>query len=194
MAVAIANKSRAKTAPRLIEGPALVRPEAARMAGEFGEVVLSGIVTEDGRLREAKVAVSSRSAIIDATALEAAPAMTFEPARDATGAAVSIPANLPLEFSHTDFRGPRGLAKYRCEQFVRDYDWWRRTWPADKHDRVYATLRGYAVVADMNSGTKIGDFADEWRQALEACRVSPNKVMLDVLKPHGLFFRGLLRE
>lgn len=191
MASALANKARVKSAPSFVKEPDYIRPQAAVLAGEFGEVVLSGIIGEDGRLREARVAVSSRSATIDAAALAAVPAMLFAPARDAGGRPLSIPATLPLEYSQTDFRGERGLARYRCAQFVRDYDWWYRTWPADRQDRVFKTLRGYAAVADLRSG-KAGDFASEWKQAIEACRGSPDKLMIDMLKTHGALIRAMV--
>jgi TonB family protein len=193
MNAAISNKARAKTAPSFIKEPDYLRPEAAMSAGEFGEVTLSGIIGEDGKFREAKVRVSSRSALIDATALAAAPSMLFEPARDADGKPLSIPANLPLEYSQTDFHGHRGVAHYQCGQFVRDSDWWYRTWPADKQDRIFKTLRGFVLLADMRSGKASGDFASEWKQAIESCRRSPDKLMLDMLKPHGSFIRTMVR-
>jgi TonB family protein len=193
MAVAVANKARAKTPPSFINEPSYVRPEAARLAGEFGEVVLSGIIGEDGKFSEARIEVSSRSASIDATALASASSMLFAPARDAEGRPISIPARLPLEYSHVDFHGSRGLAQYRCDQFVRDYDWWYRTWPADKQDRVFKTLRGYAVLANMRSG-KETNFDAEWKAAIESCRKSPDKLMLDQLKPHGRLFRDMVRN
>jgi TonB family protein len=194
MAVARANKDRARIAPSFIEEPNYSRPETAKQAGEFGEVVLSGIIAADGKFHEPKIAVSSRSASIDAAALSSVPSMVFEPARDESGEALSIPANLPLEYSHVKFHGPEGLAQYRCDQFVRDYDWWYRTWPAEHQDRVFKTLRGYAVVADMRSGQSGTDFDTEWRSAIEACRKAPKKMMLDMLKPHGALFRGMVRK
>lgn len=193
MADALANKARATTVPSFIKQPDYIRPEAARSAGEFGEVVLSGIIGGDGKFAEPKVKTSSRSALIDATALAAVDAMLFEPALDADGNALSIPANLPLEYSQVAFHGPAGLAQYRCDQFVRDYDWWYRTWPADQQDRVFKTLRGFAVVDDMRTG-KSTDFDAEWKSGIESCRTSPKKMMLDQLKPHGALFRGMVRK
>lgn len=193
MADALANKARATTAPSFIKQPDYIRPEAAKSAGEFGEVVLSGIIGEDGKFAEPKIRTSSRSALIDAAALASVDAMLFEPARDAAGKALSIPANLPREYSQVAFHGPAGLAQYRCDQFVRDYDWWYRTWPVDQQDRVFKTLRGFAVVADMRTG-KTADFDTEWKSAIESCRKSPSKMMLDQLKPHGALFRGMVRK
>ena len=195
MIAAVANKSRAKTAPSLTNEPEYIRPEVARLAGEFGEVILSGIVGEDGTLREPKIGVSSRSASIDAAALAAVPSMRFKPAHDAEGNALAIPARLSLEYGHVDFRGPRGIVQYRCDQFVRDYDWWYRTWPSDQQDRIFKTLRGYAVLTEMQSG-KLSqvNFDSEWKAAIEACRTSPDKLMLDLLKPHGKFIRGMVQR
>lgn len=193
MADALANKARAKSAPSFTKQPDYIRPEAAKSAGEFGEVVLSGIIGEDGKFAEPKVKISSRSALIDAAALASVDAMLFEPARDADGKALSVPANLPLEYSQVAFHGPAGLAHYRCDQFVRDYDWWYRTWPTDQKDRVFKTLRGFAVVADMRTG-KTSDFDTEWKSAIDSCRKSPSEMMLDQLKPHGALFRGMVRK
>jgi TonB family protein len=193
MAAAVANKARAKTAPSFIRQPDYIRPETAKSSGEFGEVVLSGIIQKDGKFAEPRVKVSSRSPLIDAAALASVDAMLFEPARDADGNALSIPANLPLEYSQVAFHGPAGLTQYRCDQFVRDYDWWYRTWPANQHDRVFKTLRGFAVIADMRTG-KSADFDAEWKSAIASCRTSPSKMMLDQLKLHGALFRGMVRK
>jgi TonB family protein len=190
MAEAIANKGRIKTPPHFVQEPSDVRPEAAAQAGQFGDLVLSGIIGPDGKLHEAKITQSSRSAILDAAALAAVPTMLFEPAKDADGKPLSVPANLPFEYLATDFHGPRGLAHYQCTQFVRDYDWWYRAWPADKQDRVYKTLRGFAAVNDLHSG-KTSDFASEWKDAIERCRKAPDRLMLDMLKPHGSLFRAM---
>lgn len=190
MVAAIANKTLIKTPPHFLQEPSNIRPESAAQEGAYGELVLSGIIGADGRLHEAKVAQSSRSAILDAAALAAVPTMLFEPAKDGAGKPLSIPADLPLEYPATDFHGPRGLAQYKCAQFVRDYDWWSRTWGAEKQDRVYKTLRGFAAVNDLRSGKSI-DFATEWKEAAERCRSAPNGMMLNMLTPHGTLFRGL---
>lgn len=195
MAAAVANKARAKAAPSFINEPDYVRPEAARLAGEFGEVIVSGVVGEDGRLREPKIEVSSRSTAVDAAALASVPSMLFKPARDVEGKPLAIPAKLSLEYGHVDFRGPRGVAQYRCDQFVRDYDWWYRTWPSGQQDRIFKTLRGYVVLAEMQSGKMSQvNFDSEWKAAIEACRSSPDKLMLDLLKPHGKFIRGMVHR
>lgn len=192
MASAIANRSQIKTRPTLIKQPKWLRPDAAKEAGEFGTVMLSGIVGEDGRFSEAKVSTSSRSPTLDAAALASVPAILFEPARDADGRAMSVLAKLEVEYLQTNFHGADGLARYQCAQFVRDYDWWYRTWPPEKDDRVFATLRGYATIAQLRSGGVTGDFKAEWMQAIDDCRRSPKRLMLDMLKPHGPLLRSMV--
>jgi TonB family protein len=183
-----ANRTRMKVAPSFKREPAYVRPEDARSRGEFGTVVLSAIIGKDGRVREANVKISSRSASIDAAALASAPSMLFEPARDANGNALDIVSKISLEYTQVDFHGPRSLAQYRCDQFVQDYDWWYRTWPAGEEDRIFKTLRGLVVISE--SKFSAADFAAEWKTAIEACRSEPGALMLDMLKPHGAFIRG----
>jgi TonB family protein len=185
------NKPRVKKAPRFVTQPEYIRPEAARSAGEFGEVVLSARIDEDGKVREPAVSVSSRSAAIDAAALASVASMLFEPARDVDGKPLSLWVDLALEFAHVNFRGEASLATYRCDQFVRDYDWWYRTWPTGVNDRIFKTVRGYVYVA--HTDLKAGAFDAEWKAAIESCRASPNKLMLDMLKPHGSFVRQMLK-
>ena len=192
-AVAVANRARVKTAPSFKVEPDHIRPESARLLGEFGEVVLIGIIGQDGKVREARVKVSSHSDAIDAAALASVPAMLFEPARDAAGSPLDIVSVVSLEYSHVDFHGPRSLAQYRCDQFVRDYDWWYRTWPADKHDRIFETLRGFTALADLRAGNASRtDFEAEWKAAVEACRQSPQKRMLDMFATHGKLLRQMV--
>lgn len=187
MEAARANRARMRTPPSLTTEPEYIRPDAARDAGEFGEVVILGIVGTDGRMIEPSVVGSSRSALIDEAALAVVPAMRFKPAQDASGAPIVVPVQAVLEFSHVDFRGPRGLSEYRCDQFVRDYDWWGRTWAADRHDRIYMTLRGYVALTTLHSAgaaealSGSSDFAEQWTAAIEACRSKPAARMIDAL-------------
>jgi len=181
-----------KTAPSFKREPDYIRPEDARLRGEFGVVILSGIIGNDGKVREATIKRSSRSASIDATALAAVPSMLFEPARDADGNALDIVSNISLEYTQADFHGPQSLARYRCDQFVRDYDWWYRTWPSGQEDRIFKTLRGIVVLSEAKFNA--ADFAAEWKAAIEACRAAPDKLMLDTLKPHGDLVRGMVRK
>lgn len=190
---ASANRARVKQAPSFKIEPDAVRPEEARQRGEFGEVILIGIIGADGHVTEARVKSSSRSAIIDAAALASVPAMVFEPARDAAGQPLAIVSNMSLEYPHVGFHGKAGLRHYRCDQFVRDYDWWYRTWPADKVDRVFATVRGFVTMAYLQRRAPVPDFGAEWKAAVEACRGQPDRLMIDMLTPDGRIIRDMIR-
>ncbi|MFA5966635.1 MAG: energy transducer TonB [Sphingomonas sp.] len=192
---ATANKARIKTRPSLVHEPDYVRPKSAIEAGEFGEVWISGIVGEDGKLHEPKIKMSSRAASIDAAALADVQSLLFSPGRDAEGKAISVPITMSLEYGHVEFHGPNNLAQYRCDQAVKDYDWWNRTWSADKKDRIYGTVKGMVVMQALNTGNRSGlDFDSEWKAAIEACRAQPTKHMLDLLKPDGEFIRRMTKE
>lgn len=191
---ATANKTRIKTRPSLVHEPDYVRPKSAIEAGEFGEVWISGIIGEDGKLREPKIKVSSRAASIDSAALADVPFVLFSPARDAEGKAISIPISMSFEYIHVEFNGKHNLAQYRCNQAVKDYDWWNKTWPSDKKDRIYGTVKGMVVMRALRAGSRSGlDFDSEWKAAIEACRTQPDKFMLDLLKPDGELIRSMTK-
>lgn len=188
MVAAQANRVRMAKPPQLVTEPAYVRPAAALEAGEYGEVSVRVIVGEDGRATEPAVVVSSRSALIDAAAIAAVPAMRFTPAQDAEGKPLALPIRLSIEFANI---APGELTGYRCDQFARDVAWWQRTWPEDQRDRIRDTLAGLAAMADLRNG-KLTSFRKEWLAAAEACRADPAAFMLDKLEPHGKLLRGAL--
>lgn len=196
MTAARANRARLKTTAVFKSGPRAEIPEAALAAGEFGKVTVSGIIGADGRFSELKVVDSSRSERLDAAALAAAAASVFEPARDAAGEPIAILARMPFEFTNAKSAGKGGgVLRYRCDQFARDYDWWYRTWPADKHDDFYFLVLGFSTIAKSQGANgrldyeKFGsvnkDFDARWRAAVEACRAKPDRLFIDVFKPEG---------
>jgi TonB family protein len=189
MAAALANRPRMAKPPQLKIEPDYVRPNAALQAGEYGEVSLRIIVGEDGRVSEPTVVVSSRSALIDAAAMAATAGMRFTPAQDAAGTPIALPIRVSVEFPNIT---RAGIATYRCDQFARDVDWWQRTWPADKRDRIRDTMAGLVVVYDLRNG-KMSNFRNEWLAAAEACRAEPRAFMLDKLELHGKLLRGALK-
>ncbi|WP_157216632.1 TonB family protein [Flavisphingomonas formosensis] len=202
MAAARANRAAMKAPPVFKSGPEAEFPEGAREAGEFGKAIVSGIVGADGRMTEASIALSTRSARLDAAALAAAQASLFDPARDAAGTAIAVPVRMPFEFSNA--KGPGkggGVLRYRCDQVVRDYDWWYATWPADAHDDFYLMTLGFSMIAksrtakgelDPSAMGKVNrDFDERWRAAVETCRKTPERLFIDVLKPEGELLRHL---
>jgi TonB family protein len=206
MAAARANRQRVKVNPEFKSGPDSTIPEGARAAGEFGKVVISGIIGTDGRFSETRVVASSRSPLLDSTALGIANATLFEPAKDANGAPLAVPAQMPIDFSnaHTPGKGG-GVLRYGCTQFARDYDWWFKTWPAgSRHDDFYLLVLGLSTIVRSRSpngsidmqrfGSVNRDFEVRWKAAVEACRASPDRLFIDVFKPEGDFMRGMARK
>ncbi|WP_404339528.1 energy transducer TonB [Sphingomonas sp. MMS12-HWE2-04] len=194
LAQATANKARMAVRPVLKIEPDYIRPTTAIESGEYGEVFISGIIGEDGKIYEPAIKVSSRSDIIDRQALTDVRSFLFSPARDVEGHAVTIPINLSLEYGHVNFRGSNGLAQYRCNQAVKDSDWWSRTWPSDKKDRIYGTVKGMVAMQALRSGDRgATNFDGEWKAAIEACRKQPDKRFLDMLKPDGDFVRSMTK-
>lgn len=196
MTAALANKPLMKVAPKFKSGPEDVFPEAARAAGEHGSVKISGILGVDGRLSELKVALTSRSALLDQSAMTTAAATVFEPARDAKGTPISVPISVPYAFdnSRTPGRGG-GVLRYKCDQFARDMDWWYRTWPESKKDTFYTLVLGVSLLSQ--GGLKVGlnrEFESRWKAAIEACKTKPDRLFIDVFQPEGEVMRRLANQ
>jgi len=183
------------TPPKFLSGPEPIFPDAAKANGEFGKVVISGTIDVDGRVHDPKVEVSSKSDLLDASALTAATAAVFEPARDEHGAPIAKHVEIPYNFSNA--RGPGDVLHYRCDQFVRDYDWWFKTWPLDKRDDFYSWVLGYDAIGYLARGDSDGainaakNFDAHWRETMEACRKHPDKLFVDVIEPEGPILRRL---
>ena len=202
MVAARENVARVKTPAAFKAGPKAEFPETARAAGEFGKVTVVGIIGADGRFRDLSVAESSRSPELDASALAAAAETIFEPARDERGEPLAVRAAMPFEFTNAKSPGKGGGAlRYKCDQFARDYDWWFRMWPSDKHDDFYLLVLGITTIARSRSNdgsfdfSKFGstnkDFDARWKAAVEACRSKPNRLFIDVFKPEGELLRRM---
>jgi TonB family protein len=190
------------THPKFLSGPEADFPDAAKAAGEFGKVAVTGTIGTDGKMHDAKIAVSSKSPLLDASALTAANAAVFDPAHDAQGAAIAVPAKIPYEFSNAKSPGKGGGAlRYKCDQFARDYDWWFKTWPAGAHDDFYLLVLGYSTLAQSRKadgstdlskfGSSNKDFEDRWKAAIEDCRKKPDSLFIDIFQPEGPFLRRL---
>ena len=186
------------THPKFLSGPIAEFPDAAKAAGEFGKVIVSGTIDVDGRLHDPKIEVSSKSDLLDASALAAASAAVFDPAHDEQGTPVAKHAQVPYNFSNANTPGKGGGAlRYRCDQFVRDYDWWFKTWPDDKKSDFYLLVLGYETLLSMRGGSlqvqpdAAKNFDIHWRATVESCRKKPDKLFIDVIDPEGPFLRKL---
>ena len=195
-----ANRAKMKTAPKFKSGPGPDLPEAAKASGAHGEVRISAIIGTDGHMTELKPIVSSHSPILDARALEIAAQTLFDPALDAEGKPIAVSAVLPLQFGNLRSPGKGGgVLRYRCDQFVRDQDWWKANWPADKHDEFYTMSLGIVMLqpGGMNADglkERIAAFGTRFAGAIEACRKAPDKVAVDMMGDEGKVMRKLAEQ
>ena len=179
MATAKTNRALAKVKPRWVSGDQPAFPEAEKALGHHGVVKVSGILGVDGRMSQTEVALSSGAPVLDALALASVKGALFEPARDAAGAPLPLAITVPFELYSYKSAGPGGgILRYSCGQFSRDMDWWRLTFPkaAPIDHELYATMRGIAALAQINSGrldaaaieSLNADFAGSWSAAVIA--------------------------
>jgi TonB family protein len=190
VAEAKANRTRVKFPPEIKSDKPKwfdAEMEAQRKLGHHGRVVVEGIIGLEGRYSRLRVRTSSRAPGFDALALRVAAEAQFSPARDATGSPVAIWAAFPLEKLPTSF-ADRSLFGYRCDEAVRDFDWWRGAWPEAKVNQ-YATflmIAGFEFVQLRNAPAqvraKLADLAIRWNDGLTTCRTSPTKKLLDALQ------------
>lgn len=201
---ALSNLSKVKTQTRWLSGGEVELPEAQRLAGHHGKVLVTGVLGVDGRLRWAMLKSSSGSPVLDRIAVSAALSAVFEPARDADGNPLSVPITVPQEFYAYKSREPGGgLVRYSCKQFAADMDWWRATFPDRKwrDHELYSMIVGIAVLAKGNlsaggaAGLKatLADVETRWVQTIEKCRARPEKRFADVMQPEGKAIDALSR-
>ncbi len=203
MAEAAASRTKAKTAPKFIKGPRATIPSEAKAEGAQGKVVVSGIIGIDGQFGSLSVKESSKSDWLDNAAVRVASASKFVPAKDAAGQPIAIVVNMPFEFSNTTAPEGNGVGiiRYRCDQFVRDSDWWSKTWPG-RIDNFRAFVSGYSIIArsQTESGTteerygkafRDDGFGARWQAAIAACRNAPDKLMVDMLEQEGEMLKSM---
>lgn len=175
--------------------------DAARAAGEHGKVVIAGKIGADGQLFDAVVATSSRSPTLDAAALAAAQASRLRPYRDNAGQPLAVPVNLSFAFDNYHTPGPGGgILRYRCDQFVRDENWWQATWPASEKNGFYTLMLGLSMmsqgVLSNPSGIKEAKAAFDARlaDARRDCAAQPDRLFVDVMKVEGPAARRLAEK
>ena len=189
-AEAVANRENMATPPKFVEGPYATLTESEKALGHHGPVVVEGIIDVDGRMREPRIKVSSRAEAVDAIALDAAGASTFSPAMDAAGAALAVVVAMPFDLVSYKSRSG-GMFEYRCDQFVRDMDWWKRAHPEEaykKHELYTMQLGFFMSGLVLRSGkeqelfrAEIERFDERWLAAIETCRKKPKLLQKDVI-------------
>lgn len=175
--------------------------DAARAAGEHGKVVIDGKIGSDGRLVDAVVSQSSRSATLDAVALDAATASRYRPYRDGTGRPIALPVRIPIGFDNYRTPGPGGgILRYRCDQFARDESWWAATWPASEKREFYSMMLGLSALSqDMLAQPsrfleKKAAFDMRYAAAGLECAARPEKLFVDVMKVEGPIARRMAEQ
>jgi TonB family protein len=179
-------------------------PDAERLAGHFGKVIVAGKIGPDGRLTEPVVKQSSRAPGLDAAALEAAKASEFRPYKDEAGNFIAAPVEAPFNFDsiHSPGKGG-GILRYHCQQFALDETWWSSVWPADAHSELYTMFLGIRAMAMLRTPSApdaktlkstISDFNARWASAVETCRSRPDALMVDVLKPEGDWAKRMAQD
>lgn len=179
-----ANRPRMKTAPTLVDGPQAELPEAEKALGHHGPVIIQGVIGIDGRMHEARVKRASGAPTLDQLALAAANASTFTPAKDADGVSLPVVNSMRYELAAYEFTGERLILHYKCDQFVRDMDWWKSVHPdtSVKEHELYQAELGLEVLTSIRGARanhdalrqRIAAFEARWNAAIAFCRRNPN--------------------
>jgi TonB family protein len=191
------NTRLVKTQPQFVSGPPANLPDSEKLLGHHGKVLVQGLLGVDGKMRYLTILTSSRAPALDQIALDATAGAIFQPAKDATGRAMPVPIAMPHEFYAYQSATGVGAAQYTCDQFVRDQDWYRATWPENPYvsQEFYVMMRGLQVAMAIGAGRSITElmamreanpaFEARWRAAIETCRANPSGKFMDALKPEG---------
>lgn len=181
-----ANRARIATRPHWVSDNEAEYPESERALGHHGQAVVRGLLGVDGRLRYATIETSSFAPVLDQSALAAASAATFEPAKDASGAPIPVVMTVPVGFySYTSSEGV-GAAMYTCRQFVLDMDWWRSTGRPFSDHQFYLMIRGLGALArGMTNLESNESYERRWTRAIETCRAHPDRRFAQAINPEG---------
>lgn len=187
-AEAEANVERAKGKARMTGGRFPALPESSKALGHHGKVEIRGIITREGTFGDLRIVQSSGSAELDRIAMDAASAFAFAPATDADGQPIAIAASVPFYFGA--YIGDEGLAAdYRCDQFLRDMDWWQSVNPGKpfKENHVFQIMAGAQTLVAMQKNDVAGmvaavrAFPGQWDKAMAKCRKKPDMLMAKAL-------------
>ncbi|WP_284125745.1 energy transducer TonB [Parerythrobacter aestuarii] len=173
--------------PDRLEGGQPAMPEEAKALGHHGAVRIAGTIMPDGSIGNAEVSASSRSTILDAAALEAVKGWRYAAPFDLQGEPASYDVVFALDFGQGKDGGSylSGIETYRCEAFIKEYDWWRSAFPEadpDDYDLRKMLIGAEFLVAISKSGDTKGfkDRMERWNgkfaKTIEGCRKRPRKL------------------
>jgi len=146
--------------------------------GIQGKLRIAGYIGVDGRVHDAHVIESSRSAELDEAGVAAINTTTFKPAMDATGKALAVQTTIPLEYWKDDLSN---IGNKTCRDFVVDADWHAKTFPEERPNQ----LRSYSLATGMffaHSGTV--PHAD-FQTIYQACAAHPEMKYLAAIMAAG---------
>ncbi len=99
MTQAMANQKLMRQRPYVRKDREPAYPDSEKKAGNGGQVLLRGIIGLDGKLSEVAVVRSSAGPVLTNAALAAAQAVIFYPAKDKSGTPITVPVQMPFNFS-----------------------------------------------------------------------------------------------
>jgi TonB family protein len=164
-------------------------PPAARAAGHQGEVAVTGLVGADGRLADAQVERSSRSAWLDRAALAYFRSWTFRPATDGEGL-----VRATVAYWKDSFDDPRrDVEKKTCGDFVVDADWFAAAFPERRRTDMHLYQLTFSMMAYAQSKGDLARFAAAgaglpaaFDQAYADCRAHPRARFLDTYRRRAI--------
>ncbi len=166
------------------------------MLGHHGKAVVRISIDTAGAVTLAEIADSSRSDLLDASALATARTARFTPALDGNGNPLPLTFLAPYEFYKSQSSEPGGgLVHYNCADFTLDTDWWESINPVvdgkREKTRLEIMLLGLRVIAASNDSLFPGDAESfrnvmdahrrNWAKAREKCRANPDRLLVDYL-------------
>jgi TonB family protein len=179
------------TPAKPLSTPAPPYDAAERNAGHAGRVVLAIDIGADGKVADARVAKSSGWPVLDAQAVATAKEWTFEPARDAQGAAIASSGQMPVNFDAGALAvDPAAMAALRraremtCADFLADLE--ARQLVPDKQPEFEAftnwLLGRHVAMAGAQAALEKTQRMDRLGEdAVRACRKAPKKSFADVV-------------
>ncbi|QYJ08194.1 energy transducer TonB [Qipengyuania flava] len=194
----LTRELRAKiTPPTFVSGDRAPYPEEAKALGHHGEARVSVTIDETGSVTAAEIRKSTKSELLDASALATARSARFTPALDADGEPMPLSFVVPYEFYKSKSSEPGGgLVRYSCADFTLDTDWWESLEQVDDRGRPEKTQlenmllglrtivagRGELIPTDPKRFLQMmEDHRKGWAKAREKCRANPDKLLIDYL-------------
>lgn len=159
-------------------------PEAAKAAGHQGVVKLRLSINTEGGVEDVEVTESSKSAILDAAAVEHVKAWKLSPAIDSDDKPVAVKVVVPIEYGKDSIVDLPGKA---CSDLTVDVSWFRTVYP----DKPLSDMRLYnlslgVLAVGAGSAPKILEtsrkFSKAFDKTVERCAQKPDEKYWENIK------------